>query len=200
MGKQSENEAPALGEPVGDKAPEDAASLATQPSSDSHMEQLRHLLFGEQMREYRARFDELDERLSAEIGRLRDGQQARDDALGALIRGEIQRLGDAQQRDRDARHAADQEMLDRLEALSRDLGARLEALQAALADETEAREAALASKASELTDALDERIRGLDSLLREERDRLQGEKTGREELARLFGELAARLDSGADGA
>ncbi|MCF7992650.1 MAG: hypothetical protein K9M02_19580 [Thiohalocapsa sp.] len=195
MAKQSETEARSA-------EGEDAAPTIDppQPTPESHMEQLRHLLFGEQMREFRARFDELDERLSAELGRAREEQQASADALGALIRGEIQRLGDEQQREHEARQAANQSVLDQVQALSRDLGARLDALQAALSDESEAREASLASTASELTEAMDERIRALDGMLREEGDRLQEQKTGRDELARLFGELAARLDPDLRGA
>lgn len=83
---------------------------------------------------------------------------------------------------------------DKVETLGREITGQIDALRAAIGDETRAREAALLAQSSEVLDALEERARTLTETLQRERDRLQDEKTNRDELAQLFSELALRLN------
>ena len=50
------------------------------------------------------------------------------------------------------------------------------------------------AQTTELSDAFDARIRALEALLQQERDRLQDVKPSRDELAQLFTEVALRLN------
>jgi hypothetical protein len=176
--------------PVSGSAPDPTPD----PKPDPKMDQLRSLLFGSQMRDYDRRLKELGERLDSDLLRLRDEQRARTERLEGLVRVELERLAGEIRRVREERIAAYRETIERIESLDRDLGGRLEGLASTLAAETRAREGALLAQSGELLDALDGRARALDESLRRERDRLQDEKTNRDELAALFTELALRLN------
>ena len=170
--------------------------------ADGNMAQLRQLLFGSQMRDYDRRFKDLAERQSTELTRLRDEQQARVEQLDAFVRGELERLSGELRLEREERLSAARQLADQLENLqrdlARDLGARIDALTAALADESRNRETGLMAQATQLSDAFDARVRALEALLQQERDRLQAVKPSRDELAQLFTEVAMRLNPASD--
>ena len=197
MSKQQQADADVTPDDAVEPDVDPAAAAAVESITDGqatdgpadNMAQLRQLLFGSQMRDYDRRFKELADRLGVEIGRLADEQRARVDALDQFVRAELERLAESQRQ-------AQQAINEGVDALARDLAARLDNLQADLGDESSAREQALnalQARTAELVDALDARVRTLDDQLQQERDRLDGQKTGRDELAAMFGELAQRL-------
>lgn len=195
---QKAAEPPAGRDSPSDPADDAAIASAQGNGADGNMAQLRQLLFGSQMREYDERFKDLAERQSTELTRLRDEQQAHVEQLDAFVRGELDRLTDELRLEREERLSAAQQLADQFETLHRDLardsGARIDALTAALADESRNREAGLIAQATELSDALDARVRAVEAVLQQERDRLQDVKPSRDELAQLFTELALRLN------
>lgn len=174
----------------------DEIKTAAQAKSeaDPSMERVRQILFGSQMRDYDRRLREVGERLDGEIQHLRQEQHTRGDRMEAFIRVELERLHAELRREREERLAAQQQQSDKIETLGREITGQIDALRAALGDETRAREAALLAQSSEVLDALEERARTLTETLQRERDRLQDEKTNRDELAQLFSELALRLN------
>jgi hypothetical protein len=176
----------------------DDAAPGQPGAGDGNMEQLRALLFGSQMRDYERRLRALDERLGAEVARLDDEQLARGDEVSAFARSELARLSAELRAEREARTAAQEQTADALEALRGDLGARLDALGAALRDEAGNRDAALLAQADALRETLDTRLAEVEQRLRADGERLQDEKTGRDELARLFTELSSRLHRAPD--
>jgi len=185
--------------PTADSATETIEPDTTEGNTaESNMAQLRQLLFGSQMREYDQRFNDLAERQANGLARLRDEQRARVEQLDALVRGELDRLSGELRLEREERLSATRRLVDQLETLQRelasDLGARIDALTAAVADECKNRELGLLAQATELSEAFDVRLRALETLLQQERDRLQGVKPSRDELAQLFTEIALRLN------
>ena len=162
-------------------------------AADRNVDQIRDILFGGQMRDYERRFQELNQRLEAELARLRDAQDKRlaqidrrvDDQLekiGKLLRQEIQdrnrSVDDLESRLQQAARSARGEVATSLDAHAQELAATDERLRGALADLAKAAHA----RAGE-TDAAISRLGA----------ELRGEKVGREDLSALLTELALRL-------
>lgn len=185
-------------EPSSSQVPPAAAAAvgvqAEQEAPDPGMEKVRTLLFGAQMREYDRRFAELSKRMDGELERLREEQGARIARLEAFVRGGLERLTTQHHQERQERIAAHQALSDRLEGLERELGRRIEALDARLCGELLEIRGALQGHADEHADALHRTHRSLSEALEKECLRLQEEKTGRDELAQFFSELALRLN------
>jgi DNA anti-recombination protein RmuC len=174
------------------------ATAAPSVDSGNELSRFRQLLFGDELREHERRLQALERRQQEALERARAEQQQHFDQLESLFRAELARLGRAQRRDREERARQVQQLTDRLDALARDLtqalGARIDALHDGLAGEARERENALLAQAGELRTAFDAQVRSLESELEQAGDRLQQVKADRDELARLFGEVAQRLN------
>jgi hypothetical protein len=162
-------------------------------AADRNVDQIRDILFGGQMRDYERRFQELNQRLEAELARLRDAQDTRlaqidkriDDQLdkiGKLLRQEIQdrnrSIDDLESRLQQAARTARGEIAASFEAHSHELAATDERLRDAVADVQKATHARTAE-----TEASMARLGA----------ELRGEKVGRDDLAALLTEFALRL-------
>jgi restriction endonuclease len=189
MSKQQKAEAESIPEDAFVAGAADVLADAPPDNTPDNMTQLRQLLFGEQMRDYDQRFRDLGDRIAAELDRLAEEQRARVESLDQFVRAELERLAEAQRQ-------AQQTLGDNIDALARELAGRLDSLQADIGDETSVREQALAAQSRELTEALEDRVRTLDERRERERERVDAQKTGRDELAALFSDLAQRLGSG----
>jgi hypothetical protein len=170
-----------------------AESKKAADGADRNVDQIRDILFGGQMRDYERRFQELHQRLEAELSRMREAHEKRLaqidkrvddqlDKLGKLLRQEVQdrnrSVDDLESRLQQAARTARGEVAASLDAHEKELAAADERLRAAIADVQKATHA----RAGEAESAL---VR-LASELREE-------KVGREDLAALLAELALRL-------
>jgi hypothetical protein len=161
--------------------------------ADRNVDQIRDILFGGQMRDYERRFQELHQRLEAELARMRDAHDKRLaqidkrvddqlDKLGKLLRQEVQdrnrSVDDLESRMQQAARTARGEDAASLDAHEKELAATDERLRASLADVSTASHA----RAGEAEGA----VMRIAAELREE-------KVGREDLAALLAELALRL-------
>lgn len=177
------------------------SSTAPYPLSDgSEMARFRQLLLGDQLSEMERRLRALEAHQAEVLERLRTEQQTQLEQLESLMRGELARLSRAQRRDREERSASVQQLSERLERLEglatelmQALNKGLESLKGDLTNETAARQTALLAQARRLESALDERLQALESELEHERQHLRQVKADRDELSRLFDEVAQRL-------
>jgi len=166
---------------------------AADGGADRNVDQIRDILFGGQMRDYERRFQELNERLEAELARMRDVQDKRLaqidkriddqlDKLGKLLRQEIQdrnrSVDEMESRLQQAARTARGEIASTLDGHAQELAATDERLRAALADLHKTAAARAADTEAALTRVGAE---------------LRGEKVGREDLAALLTEFALRL-------
>jgi gas vesicle protein len=161
--------------------------------ADRNVDQIRDILFGGQMRDYERRFQELNQRLEADLARLRDTQEKRlaqidkriDDQLeklNKLVRQEMQdrnsAVDDLESRMQQAARTARAEVNKALEGLGQELGASDERLRNALAD---------------LHATTSARAGDTESALSRTGAELRAEKVGREDLAALLTEFGLRL-------
>ena len=164
-----------------------------EADAERNVDQIRDILFGGQMRDYERRFQELGQRLEAEMARLRESQDKRlaqidkrvdeqFDKLSKQLRQEIsdrnQAVDDLETRMQQAARTARAEINNALDGLSGELGAVDERLRDALA---------------ELGSALNERAGEAAAALARNSAELRADKVGREDLSALLTELALRL-------
>ncbi|MCB1577221.1 MAG: hypothetical protein KDI81_07735 [Xanthomonadales bacterium] len=166
---------------------------AAEADAERNVDQIRDILFGGQMRDYERRFQELGQRLEAEMARLRESQDKRlaqidkrvdeqFDKLSKQLRQEIsdrnQAVDDLETRMQQAARTARAEINNALDGLGGELGAVDERLRDALA---------------ELGSALNERASEAAASLARNSAELRADKVGREDLSALLTELALRL-------
>lgn len=165
----------------------------TEHAADRNVDQIRDILFGGQMREYERRFQELNQRLEADLARMADAQDKRlaqidkrvDDQLeklSKLVRQEVEdrsgAVDDLESRTQQAARSARAEISKALDGLGHDLAASDERLRSALAD---------------LQAAVNARAGETESALSRTGAQLRAEKVGRDDLAALLTEFALRL-------
>jgi hypothetical protein len=170
-----------------------AESKKATDGAERNVDQIRDILFGGQMRDYERRFQELHQRLEAELARMRDAHEKRlaqvdkrvDDQLekiGKLLRQEVQdrnrSVDDLESRLQAAARTVRGEVAASLDAHEKELASTDERLRASLADVQKATHA----RASDVEGAV---VRFVAEL--------REEKVGREDLAALLAEIALRL-------
>ena len=166
---------------------------AADADADRNVDQIRDILFGGQMRDYERRFQEMGQRLEAEMARLSDSQDKRlaqidkrldeqFDKLSRLLRQEVsdrnQAVDDLESRVQQAARTARTEINNALDGVGTELNSVDERLREALA---------------ELSSALNERAREAANSVAKASTDLRAEKVGREDLSALLTELALRL-------
>ena len=160
---------------------------------DRNVDQIRDILFGGQMRDYERRFQELHQRLEAELARMREAHEKRlaqidkrvDDQLdkiGKLLRQEVQdrnrSVDDLESRLQQAARTARGEVAASLDAHEKELAATDERLRTAVADVLKATHARAGDVEGSVVRIAAE---------------LRDEKVGREDLAAILAELALRI-------
>lgn len=166
---------------------------AGERAPDHNVDQIRDILFGGQMRDYERRFQELNQRLEADLARMTENQDKRlaqidkriDDQLeklARLVRQEIEdrssAVDDLESRTQQSARSARAEINKALDALGHDMSASDERLRGALAD---------------LQSATSARAGENESALLRTGAQLREEKVGREDLAALLSEVSLRL-------
>lgn len=161
--------------------------------ADRNVDQIRDILFGGQMRDYERRFQDLNQKLEADLARMREAADKRlaqmekriddqFDKLGKLVRQEIDdrngAVADLESRVQQAARTARAEINKALDGVSSEVAQSDERLRAALAD---------------LHDTFAARAGDADAALSRSSAELRADKVGREDMAALLTELALRL-------
>ncbi len=157
------------------------------------VDRIRDILFGSQMREYERRVGELEKRLSADSERLRQELEQRIDKLEGFFRQEVERLVDKLKSERKERIQTLADLQSKSVSLEERISERLESLEEQGSQDRLAIRNELLDQSKQLSEAIHSRTEELRASLDEETRRLQKDKTGRDELSRLMGELSLRL-------
>lgn len=166
---------------------------STSSLGDRKMEQIRDILFGGLSREYDRRFQELGDRLSQEISRMDGELERRLAAMDARLEATCERMIAQVRQETDARAAALDDLDTRLGQAMRtqrgELASSIGRVEQDLAEADSRAREALAGLRAEAMAA----IQAVRESLASERERLQSDKIGREDLADMMGELSMRL-------
>lgn len=170
------------------------ARAAAPAVPEGHVDQIRDILFGGQMRDYERRFLELEERIRREADKLRTDLLKRMENLETLAREQHEQLQQQLQRaDRDRREGDD--ALDgRLQSQGKSLKSDLLALEHKQEQDVQNLRERLHRSGNEAAEAL--RLRAEELLAELERvgAQLRDDKVARQELAGFFSEMALRLN------
>ena len=161
--------------------------------ADRNVDQIRDILFGGQMRDYERRFQELNQRLEAELARMRETQEKRLAAMDKRIDDQLDKLGKLLRQEVQDRNGAVDDLESRLQQAARvargEIGKSIEALGQEIAAADERQRAALA----DVEAGARVRVAEAESSLARVGAELRGEKVGRDDLAALLTEFALRL-------
>lgn len=168
-------------------------SAGLDAGADRNVDQIRDILFGGQMRDYERRFQELNERIEADLASLRQDQERRFNQLDKRLDEQLERLSKALRQEVSDRTASQDDLESRLGQSARSQRSEINTAIDALGQELSAGEERLRSALAELDAALKDQAGRLNQSLTRSRDELRADKVGREDLAALMTELALRL-------
>jgi hypothetical protein len=173
--------------------PGDAETRNGAIDEGGKVDRIRDILFGSQMRDYDARFQRLDERLTREAAEARADTQKRLEALENFLKGALESLTNRLNTEQFARGHA-------VEKLARDLAETARSLELAtknLGEHADREFHALRQQLLDQSKALSEEIREkhgqVKADLEREAEQIRGAMTGRESLAEMLSEVALRL-------
>jgi uncharacterized protein YukE len=161
--------------------------------ADRNVDQIRDILFGGQMRDYERRFEDLGERLEAEMGRLREAQEKRIAQIDRRLDEQFEKLGKQLRQEIADRTQAVDDLESRVQQAARTARGEVSNAMSALEHELAATDERLRDAIAELASALDVRASEAGAAVARSSAELRAEKVGREDLSALMTELALRL-------
>jgi uncharacterized protein YukE len=166
---------------------------ANEADSERNVDQIRDILFGGQMRDYERRFQEMGQRLEAEMGRLRESQDKRMAQIDKRVDEQFEKLSRQLRQEIADRNEAVDDLESRLQQSARTARTEINKAMDGLSGELGAVDERLREALAELGAALDERASEAAASLSRTSTELRAEKLGREDLSALLTELALRL-------
>ncbi|MEM6998221.1 MAG: hypothetical protein AAF419_00100 [Pseudomonadota bacterium] len=159
-----------------------------------NVDKIRDILFGEEMRVYERRFNELDQRLVREQQKLKEELNSRITKFEGFMKKEIAKLVEKDKQEKKDRVDAVKTLKDNLQDVIKELNKSIDEVDEALSKEcTELRQ-----ELHTLSQDTDNNINSMGTKMQDaldiESSDLHKVKAGREELAELFTELALRLN------
>jgi len=177
-----------------EKETAEAAKAQTQQTS-GNIDQIRDILFGNQVREYDKRFTDLEDRLGKKLLDLRTETTKRFESLENYMKSQFDALAEQMHEEKEERVAGDKH-------LDKDLKEAVAALEKKLAkaseqqvkNEKEFRQQLL-DLSKTLREELRQNVEDLAAMVQRHVENLRNAKTDRAALAALFMDLAMQLNS-----
>ncbi|MBL9003240.1 MAG: hypothetical protein JNJ46_03285 [Myxococcales bacterium] len=183
------------------KAPEAAKpadlleAVEASSQSQSNIEKIRSILFGNQMRDYEARFARLEAQVSQESTELRADFRRRFESLEGYVRQELDALNERISGEYSERSGALQEVAKTVETLGQGLDKRVHQLDDQMNKAQRELRQHLLAQSKQLRDDMQAGVSELSALVQRELQQLRSDKTDRAALAGLLTDLAARLSA-----
>lgn len=176
------------------KAPmADPKKPATDGAADRNVDQIRDILFGGQMRDYERRFQELNQRIEADLARMREAQDKRIAQIEKRIDDQLEKLGKLVRQEIDDRNGAVADLESRVQQAARTARAEINKAIDGVSGEVAQSDERLRAALADLHDTFAARVGDAESALSRSGAELRAEKVGREDLAALLTEFALRL-------
>lgn len=165
-----------------------------EQNGGENVDKIRDILFGEEMRVYERRFNELDQRLVREQQKLKDELCSRLTKFEGFMKKEIEKLTEKDKQEKKDRIEGIKGLKDNLQEVIKELNKSLDEVDETLSKEcTELRQ-----ELHDLSQETDTNINAMGTRLQDaldiESSDIHKVKAGREELAELFTEIALRLN------
>ncbi len=160
---------------------------------DRNVDQIRDILFGGQMRDYERRFQELNQRLEAELARIGETQDKRLAQIDKRIDDQLEKLGKLVRQEMQDRNSAVDDLESRVQQAARTARGEINKALDALGHELNVSDERLRSAIADLHSTANARAGETESALSRTGAELRAEKVGREDLSALLTEFALRL-------
>ena len=171
----------------------DTAKPANDGGIDRNVDQIRDILFGGQMRDYERRFQELNQRLEADLARMRENQDKRLAQIDKRVDEQLDKLSRLLRQEVDDRASAVDDLESRLQQAARTMRSEINKALDGLGQDLAGNDERLRAALAELQAAVEARAAESDAALLRTGEALRGEKVGRDDLAALMTEFALRL-------
>ncbi len=171
----------------------DPKKPAADGSADRNVDQIRDILFGGQMRDYERRFQELNQRLEADLARMRETQDKRLAQIDKRIDDQLDKLGKLLRQEVEDRNAAVDDLESRLQQAARTTRGEINKALDALGQELAQSDERLRGVIADLNASLSARAGDAEAAFARAGAELRAEKVGRDDLAALLTEFALRL-------
>lgn len=189
--------------PPRDRAPVPAPTEKTVsekkiPAADTNgaernVDQIRDILFGGQMRDYERRFHELNQKLEADLARMREAADKRLAQIEKRIDDQLDKLGKLVRQEIDDRTGALADLESRVQQAARTARAEINKAVDGVSDEVAQSDERLRAALADLHDTMAARAGDTEAALSRASTELRADKVGREDLAALLTEFALRL-------
>jgi len=187
--------------PLADAPPPDVADVSpahgipskADGANSSNIDQLRDVIFGGHIREYKRRFARMEERLAKELADVREEVRDRCAAVERYVRDEVESLT-VELRASQQSHAADDQRLSRsIVDAAKAAEERIATLSDLVAKQHRELRAQLLGQTKTITDDVQRRHAELLALVARDAAELRDGKADRAALSALFMEVALRL-------
>jgi hypothetical protein len=173
-------------EPKDEREPEEAEV--------GNIDKIREIIFGGQMRDYSKRFATLETRVIKESVELREDTRKRFEVLEMFIKREFEALSDRLQTEQRYREEAVRGIAREIDETGQNIEAKISQLESDSARAHRDLREQILEQSKNLSDEIRERHAEISSALGHEVQNINQDKTGRADLASLFGDLAMRLN------
>ena len=163
----------------------------------SNIEKIRTILFGNQMRDYEARFARLEEQLGQQVAELREDFRRHSDTLEGYVRQELDSLSERLAGEYEGRASSLKDIHKTLDELSAGLDARTHQIEEQLSKSSRELRQQVLAQGKQLREEVQLSVSELSTLVQRDLQQLRTGKTDRTALAGLLTELAARLGTDA---
>jgi DNA repair exonuclease SbcCD ATPase subunit len=163
-------------------------------SESGNLDKIRDILFGNQVRDYEQRFTRLEEHLVKECSNLREDTKKRLDVIETYIKNEVDSLTTRLKNEQNERDAAVTEINEEFKNLVKSLERKIAQLEEQTSHNQRDLRQQILDQSKSLDNDLKHNHNELLATLERESKELHTHKTDRSTLARLFSELALRLD------
>jgi len=183
------------GTPAGDlKALDHPRFLDPDFSGESHIERIREILFGAQMRRYESMFNRLKERMEKEVSDLRGEVSRRLDSLEGYVRKEMASLGTELRQAREGQAEAVREMGRELKDRNDFYKEKMGRLNDQMAKSHRTLRRQILDEANRLSDDLRKRQEETLAMLDRATRELHADRIDRATLSNIFQEISVRLN------
>lgn len=165
------------------------------PSESGNLDKIRDILFGNQVRDYEQRFNRLEEHLVKECSNLREDTKKRLDVIENYIKNEVDSLTTRLKTEQNERNIAVTEVNEEFKNVVKSLERKIAQLDEQTSQNQRDLRQQILDQSKTLDDDLKHNYKELLAALEKESQELHTQKTDRSTLARLFSELALRLDN-----
>jgi DNA repair exonuclease SbcCD ATPase subunit len=163
------------------------------------VDDIRDILFGNQMHEYEKKFAKLEELMTGKLSELREENRKRLDSLESFVKNEFESIDERMKTDRKERIETDKNLESEIKSTNRVLDEKSAQIQDQAAQNEKNLRIQILDQSKTLRDEIQQTREGLDSTIQRISSELREDKMDRGSLANLLNKMAVAISQDAGG-